>query len=522
MAKAMNHPMNATEHVLPQAWRGNIGIMLAAFVVLAALYWQTLFSMVEIWSRSDTFAHGFLVFPICAYLIWRKREDLVALSPRPDWRFLSALPLLGFGWLVANLGSVMVLQQFALIGMILVLVPVLAGWAVTLEILFPLGFLFFAVPFGEFLLRPMMYFTADFAVAMLQLTGIPVYREGTYFSLPTGDWSVIAECSGLRYLIASITLGFLYGYLSYRSLWRRLAFMVFACVFPVFANGLRAYMTVMIGHLLGMQYAEGVAHVVYGWVFFGIVMALMFWIGSFWSDENGAGSRSMQPVPVFGNVQKEGQSVLLTAGLALLLVGVWPAWAGLIERAAYDRRQPVHLDMPAAAGSWQYAETAQIGWEPRYLGAEAKGVANYSDGRNRVTLFLMYYRQQAQGHELINSENILLTQGDPVWRMPEEQQVRVLFEGEPLDIRQGRLLSTTQSLLVWRWNWTSGMHTVNDYHAKLLEVRDKLTGNVQDGAGIVLAAPYVDNPREAASVLQAFLDDMAPSIERSLSEASRR
>ena len=130
-----------------------------------------------------------------------------------------------------------------------------------------------------------MEHTADFTVAALRLTGIPVYREGQFFTIPTGSWSVVEACSGLRYLIASVTVGVLYAYLTYRSPARRAAFVAASIVVPIVANWVRAYMIVMIGHLSGMKYAVGVDHLIYGWVFFGIVMLLLFWIGSFWRED---------------------------------------------------------------------------------------------------------------------------------------------------------------------------------------------------------------------------------------------
>ncbi len=39
--------------------------------------------MVAIWLRSDTFAHGFLILPICLWLVWRKRDELVGAVARP-------------------------------------------------------------------------------------------------------------------------------------------------------------------------------------------------------------------------------------------------------------------------------------------------------------------------------------------------------------------------------------------------------------------------------------------------------
>ena len=104
---------------------------------------------------------------------------------------------------------------------------------------FPLGFLFFAVPMGEALIPPMMEFTATSTVWMIQQTGIPVFREGLYFTLPSGNWSVVEACSGVRYIIASVTLGVLYAYMTYRSFWRRGLFVLASIIMPIFANSAR-------------------------------------------------------------------------------------------------------------------------------------------------------------------------------------------------------------------------------------------------------------------------------------------
>jgi exosortase len=53
---------------------------------------------------------------------------------------------------------------------------------------------------------------------------------------------------------------------------------------PVVANWLRAYMIVMIGHLSGNTLAVGVDHLIYGWVFFGVVIMMMFMVGARWAE----------------------------------------------------------------------------------------------------------------------------------------------------------------------------------------------------------------------------------------------
>ncbi|BCX89809.1 hypothetical protein MIN45_P2182 [Methylomarinovum tepidoasis] len=501
-------------------WKSGLFLLALVLAALFALYWPTFASMVAIWERSETFTHGFLIFPISLWLIWRQRDRLRQLQPRPDWRALPVLALLGLGWLTARVVDVLVVQQLAFVAMLIVAVWAVLGWRLAWEMAFPLGFLFFAVPMGEFLIPPLMNFTADFTVAMIRLVGIPVYREGTFFSIPSGDWSVVEGCSGIRYLIASITLGCLYAYLNYRSLWRRLAFIALATVFPVIANGLRAFMIVMIAHLSDMKLALGVDHYIYGWVFFGLVMLLMFWIGSFWRETPEQGDDKPAAVP---SAEAAGRfrwgPALGVAVLAAGVAAVWPLRAARIQAATLARTAPVQLQLPVRIDDWSVVSESLTSWEPRYLYPDAKRSAVYSDGRHRVAVYVLYYRTQAQGRELVNSQNVLIPQKHPIWKMPWEHDTADSAAGS---VREGVLQSRFgQKLLVWRWNWVSGRFTVNDPLAKVLEARDKLLGRPHDAAGVVMAVEYEDDPAEARAVLRAFSRDALPAIERSLEESER-
>jgi exosortase A len=509
------HSANEAGAVPALSWRIPAVWAIAGVLALLGIYHGTFRSMVDIWWRSDTFTHGFLIFPLSAWLIWRRRHVLAALEPKPDYRALPVLVLAGLGWLVANGAGALVVEQLALIVMIPPLVWLLLGWQVFLSLLFPLAFLVFSVPMGEVLIPPLMNFTADFTVGMLKLTGIPVYRDGTFFSIPSGDWSVVEACSGLRYLIASITLGFLYAYLTFVSQWRRLAFMVLSTFFPILANGFRAYMIVMIGHLSSMRLAVGVDHLIYGWLFFGLVMLLMFWLGSFWAEEQ----PPPPPIPPATQATSpRAMSVRFAPGfaVALIVAGFWPARASYVEHSLEQAASvPVSLALPEGAGGWQRVDQAATEWEPFYSGQDAKSRATYQDGDSAVELYVLYYHHQRQDAELINSQNMLAPQVHPVWKMPEEKPREAKLDGAPATVRQGRLLSARQDLLVWRWNRIAGRYTANDYVGKLLSAKERLLGEPDGGTAILIATEYNGTPK-AAAVLQRFVDAMLPAIERSL------
>jgi len=264
-----------------------------AVVAMLLVFQHTMLGMVALWSRSATFAHGFAVLPVAAWLAWRQRHALLlvlaapAPAPAPLRQRLAGpllmLPL-GLAWLLASLVPAPVVMDYALVLMLAATVLATLGWPATRVLAFPLSYMLLAVPFGEVFIPPLINFTANFTVAALQLSGIPVYRDQQLLSIPSGNWSVEAACSGLRYLIASVALGTLYAHLSFRSGWRRLLFVAIALLLPLLANGLRAYGIVLLGHWSDMRLAVGVDHLVYGWLFFGLVCLLLFWCGSFWRE----------------------------------------------------------------------------------------------------------------------------------------------------------------------------------------------------------------------------------------------
>ncbi len=515
--------------VLDQQKLKTVALLTVATVSAILLaYHDTTWSLISIWARSDTFAHGFLIFPFSAYLIWTQCKRLRTLSFQPNPLALLVLAGLGFSWLLATLASVQVFAQFLMIAMIPVSVWAILGNRIVTALAFPLAYLLLAVPFGDALIPPLIDFTADFTVTALQLTGIPVYREGSFFTIPSGNWSVVEACSGLRYLIASFTLGALYAYLTYHSIKRRLVFIALSLIVPIVANGVRAYMIVMTGHLSDMKLAVGVDHLIYGWIFFGIVMLLLFWIGSFWREDgnefesvNLPGSREAPNSARPGN-RLPLTNAVYTAFAVLAIAVVWPIYANQLEKIFSEKAAVPEIQIPAPAGMWQYRVDQVSAWRPRYLGSATQFLGNYQNGDRSVDLHITYYRNQRQGAELVSWENVLVPPIESNWHNIKEEARVVSLGRREAEIKQNQLHSASKKLLVWRWYWIDGEETANPYHAKFMFARNKMLGRGDDGAEIIIAAPYQESPDEAVPVLQGFIDEMMPLITEGLGNASSR
>ena len=496
-------------------WRLGLPLVVGAIVVILAIHWPTVESIVAIWSRSETFAHGFLIVPIVLVLIWQRRRALAVLIPSPDALGLVLLACAGAIWLVAYAGEVLVVKQLALVATLWAAVIAILGRDVARAIMFPLGFLVLGVPMGEALIPPLMDWTADFTVTALQFSGIPVFREGMFFSIPSGNWSIVEGCSGVRYLIASFTVGVLFAYLSSRKLWKRLLFAAMSIIVPIIANGFRAYLIVMIAHLSDNRLAHGIDHFIYGWVFFGLVMLLLFWIGSFWRDpDTDLQNRALRAAPL-----KRAPSRADLAGYtaaAIAIVGVWPAYAAYLDRKDADDRPTLSLAAPAPANGWVLDSTPLTDWRPHYDPASATLFQVYRKGNRVVALHLGYYHHQRRGAQLVNSWNIMVVQKHPVWSNLGDSRVRDALGPGTLEVRETRLRSPQQRLLVWDWFRIAGRDVVSPYAAKWMLAWQKLSNRGDDGTAIILVAPYDDPSQSPAATLSEFARDMIPSINAAL------
>jgi exosortase A len=512
-------------HVEPQAHAALLNASgtartAAALVVLACIAWvflwygETTLSMVAIWARSDTFAHGFVVAPIAAYLAWRDRATFAQLPIRPYPPALLGLVAAGGAWLVGEAASALALSQFAVVAMVPFLVWAMLGSAVARAAAFPLAFLLFMVPFGDFLVPTLIDWTAEFTVAAIKLSGVPIFREGNHFQIPSGRWSVVEACSGIRYLIASFMVGCLYAYVTYRSLRRRLIFIGFSILVPIVANWLRAYMIVMIGHLSGNKLAVGVDHLVYGWVFFGLVIGIMFAVGARWREDIADG-RAPAP-PALG--WRPDARFVATLVAALALVTAWPpAYAALESRHAGSGGPLAAVD---AGGAWRPEPRPIAAWRPGYQNpvfVRHQGFAR--DGR-RVGLFVAYYRQQSQESELVSWQNQLIGPADSAWIKAAGGQRELAVAGAPARVRTAELVAGDRRLLAWQWYWVGGRLTASEHLAKLYTALDRLTGRGDDAAVVIVYTP-MSGPRDAqaAETLAAFVADFAPGIEARLAAA---
>lgn len=260
-----------------------------AAVLLFTLVWYGYFyeginSAINVWLSSEIFNHCLFVLPASYYLIYRQRDRIQLDRISPNY------------WLAIPLAGCLILYAFGAAGDIQLFMHVAAftalpllwwfclGNSVTRTLAFPLFFILFSIPIGEEFIPFLQSITADMAVTLLNATGVPNFNSGLYIEIPQGRFLVAEACSGISFLIASIVIGLLFIHLNIHSPARKVGFLLMSIAFPIFANAIRVYGIIYIAYLTDMEYAAGADHLIYGWLFFAIVIIGLMLIGQLFVD----------------------------------------------------------------------------------------------------------------------------------------------------------------------------------------------------------------------------------------------
>ena len=497
----------------------------AAAITVFLLFWTlavfgtTTASMVAIWHRSETFAHGYLVVPLFLYLLWRERESIAGIDPRPFLPALLGILTLGMLWWIAVQLQVNSVAQIAVIAMIPFAIWTVLGTTAIRLLAFPLFFLFFAVPIGEFMMSTLMDWTADVTIAALRVSGVPVYREANHFTIPTGRWSVVEACSGLRYLIASFMVGCLFAYLSFRSMRRRLMFIAASILVPILANWIRAYAIVMLGHLSDNRIATGADHLIYGWLFFGVVMAVLFAIGARWREDTvevtSGAAQSSQP-----DASRWKSSRFRGAFLGVLIAtAIWP----ILEFGSSRQldRAPVALRPVAGTGGWSAAAEPLSNWVPDVAGATATLTQTYERQGARVGLFIAYFDGRNPQEKAITSTNQLVSNANKKWMLVGRGATTADLGGENVVVRTGLVSGGPQRLRAWQWYWVDGRATSSDLVAKIYQTLSLVRYRGSPAAWVVLYTNSDGGEERDRERLESFASAMWKDIDKALLAAAQ-
>lgn len=234
--------------------------------------------------------HGLLMPFVVLILFWWKRKELVA-QPATLW-----WPALGFvvvALLLHILGYVSQAHFLSVIGFLLGLYG-LTGLAWGRHWLkasfFPFFLLLFCIPVGSFavpLTLPLRLLVSRIVEIIAHCGLSPdLIREGTqlFDAQHTFGYEVAAPCSGIRSLVALLALTTIYGFINFKTPWKRIVMMVIAAPLAVLGNVVRLCITIAVAESFG-QGAGKAVETNLGFVTFAVAVGCAFLV-SRWLEKH--------------------------------------------------------------------------------------------------------------------------------------------------------------------------------------------------------------------------------------------
>jgi len=398
-------------------------------------------------------------------------------------------------WLLGDAAGVSLFRHFGLVVMLQGAIAALLGREAVRALLFPLFYALFLVPAGEELVPALQGITAQISMALLGLAGIPAHIEGVFITTPSGYFEVAEACSGVKFLVAMFALGVLIANLCFRSWRRRLAFVAAALVVPVLANGVRAFATIYIAGETSSDAAAGFDHVVYGWFFFGIVIAVLM-AGAWRYFDRPADDKFVAP-PASRAATIAPRLVLMLALVATLAAAPL-LWSRAASAGARELPAIAAPDVPG----WARVERSNgTSWSPQFAGADRMLVQRYRDAAGReVVLAIAAYAWQAEGRELVGYGQGAVPPGSD-WAWSEAAP-------PPPGGRADRIVALGVTREVLSFYRVGDVLTGSSAAVKLETLKARLFGGGQAAVAVLVSSEGASAPPRPA--IDAFLAALGP------------
>lgn len=494
---------------IPASWRmalARLALAWSGLILLFAADWR---DMAWQWWNSSAYNHILLVLPILVWLVVLRVRQLVQITPTAWW--LGLVPFVGalLLWLLGAFSGLNLARQAGAVMMLQGAFLALMGPRVSFALLFPLAYMFFLVPLGGELVPLLQTVTAEITIGLTHLSGIPAKIDGVFIDTPVGLFEVAEACSGIEFLIAMIALGALVAHICFHGSRKRLAFMALCCVLPVVGNGARAWGIIYIAQFRGIAFAAGFDHIVYGWVFFALLMVVALALAWRFFDRaiddpfiDGAHIAGM-PLPrwVIGQGAPAGKvSLVMVTLLAVTLI-----WAATAERLA--AQMPRAIALPEVAGWERVPYRPAIWWQPRAEGAAHRLLGTYQDDAgHRVDVFLALYPDQNEGHEAGGfGQGALMPES--VWSWMGSGPAIQSAKGERL-LAQGQGAPSVERLAL-TWYRNGRLLTGSNARLKLENMANRLL--LQNDATVLLIVSAEERPGHPAhDAVAAFVRSVGP------------
>jgi exosortase len=255
-----------------------ITLALALLAAMVWSYWSTFVELVQIWDSSPDYSHGYLVAPLAAWFLWRRRGTLPWAQLAPSWAGLALIALAACLRLVAARFYFPELDGCSLPLWLAGVCWLLGGGALARWAAPAMAFLLFLVPLPAsvetLLSQPLQALATSMSTWVLQCLGQPAISEGTTILLNDNILEVERACSGLRMFYGILALAVAYIIVSRARLGVSVVLLAAVAPVAIAANVMRITFTGLLYDYVSSDAARHFSHDLAGVLMIVLAVAL--------------------------------------------------------------------------------------------------------------------------------------------------------------------------------------------------------------------------------------------------------
>jgi EpsI family protein len=480
-------------HAKSSGWTTPVALY-GVFVALCVLALQpTAFAMAQTWLSSSSYHHGVVVAPLAVWMIMSRPHITPATGPLS----LVAIAAAAMLWLAGHAASVALVEQVAFVSLLIAGAGAVFGANALRVWALPLLFLYFMVPFGETLIPFLQQMTAHAVIGLLNFFGMTATLDGVLITTQVGVFEIARACAGLNFLLAALMIACVYACQTLHNQRVRASFVVIAAVVAIAANFLRAFLLILVATLSDMRFAVGADHLAIGFVFYGAIFFLLFWIGAKMRNPKSVGPEHAPIAP-----RRPWRPLIAAATMApVIAVSAYAAFVVDFTMTLPSPPRELTLNAPG----WRILPPPE-NWKPA-LDADRIDAATYDKHGDRVYVYHGYIVQDRAGREIVSAANTAADGRE--WRsIATLNEVVYLFgqsEKTPLEVLAG---PDRRRLLIATVYWRGDAIYTDKIAFKWAQMNDRLRGRNPAGGVIMIGSDYVGAPSEALQRIRAFTSDV--------------
>lgn len=273
----------------------NILLGLLLLLLIVALYFPALREIALICWNDDDYSHGLILPLVMCYMWWDRQEEILNELNRDKqshskFKIFIFITLLLAGLIILALGTASQLSFFSWVSFFPVIIAIigLCFSSTVLKFFYgPFLLLFMAKPLPDSIVVrifwPLQVLAAKIAAFTLDILQVPVYISGNVIEIPNMKLMVEEACSGMRSVMALLTLSFIMIFFSSLNLLGKLSLVFSSLLLAIALNVFRVSLTGVLAHFYDPDAATGFFHEFSGLLVFIVGLPILFSIATFLS-----------------------------------------------------------------------------------------------------------------------------------------------------------------------------------------------------------------------------------------------